>query len=465
MDIKKQIKLRTIFIRYLVIFCISTIFLIFLFIMLILNLQNLFSSISSSILLPANYAENELMKSKYKISTSKKVTNNIIPDLCKYAVYTKKGEPISGNLDLKTCKKAWKLLQNKQTDLASDLFYYYVKIPRKNEICIVQYSIVVQFTSSTLRKFLPVPAVLIGILFFLAFILELIILGHSFSKKLVKKMDILQNATRKIQNQDLDFYTKSSGIFEIDNILCSIDKMKEALKLSMKNQWDLEAQRQKQISALAHDIKTPLTIASGNAELLSETEETKEQKEYTNYIIDSTKDMQQYIKTLIEISKFESGYIIEKEQIDTQKYVTELYNHISALTSAKKIKAQIKTFNIPKTFTADSNLLQRAIMNVVSNACDYSKKNDEIIFYVEGTTNYINFVICDNGCGFSKDALTKAKQQFYMGDSSRNNKSHYGMGLYIADSITKQHDGKMKLYNSNITKGAEVRICIPINME
>lgn len=460
MGIKKQFKLRTIFTRYLFAFCISTLFIIILAITVTLTLPNLFSPIPNKGLLPANYAENELMKSKDKIAASKKVTPNLIPDLCKYAVYTKNGKMLSGNLSSRTAKKAWELSQN--ADDSSDLFYHYLKINRKNEVCIVQYSIYVQFASSTLRKFLPIPVVLLIILFCFGFILETIILTRNFSKKITQKMSGLQTAVDKIQNQNLDFSIEPSGIFEVDNILFSMDKMKEALKASMKKQWDLEEARRMQISALAHDIKTPLTIVKGNAELLTETEENDEQKEYTKYIIESSHDIEKYIKTLIEISKAETGYTLCKKDINTHTYLEELLSHINALISIKKLRIEFSTHNLPKSFNADINLLERALINVVSNAVDYSKENSTITFSVEGTTKHINFVICDSGSGFSKEALTKAKQQFYMGDSSRGNKFHYGMGLYIANSIVKQHGGKIELSNSNITKGAEVRICIPL---
>lgn len=459
MGIKKQVKLRTIFIKYLFAFCISTLFIAGLAIIVIITLSNSFSPKGT---LPANYAESELIKSKDKIATSKNVTSNLIPDLCKYAVYAKSGKMLSGNLSSRTAKKAWKLVQKSQG--GTDFFHYYLKIPRKNEICIVQYSLSLQFASPILRKFLPTPGLLATSIFCFGFILETIILTRSFSKKIIRKMSGLQTAVDKIQNQDLDFSIKSSGIFEIDNILSSMDKMKEALKASMKKQWDLEEARRAQISALAHDIKTPLTIVKGNAELLTETEENDEQKEYTNYIIESSHDMERYIKTLIEISKAETGYSIHKENIDTKKYLDELLSHINALTSIKKLEVEFSTHNLPKNFNADINLLQRAIINVVSNAVDYSKENSSIIFSVEGTTKHIDFVICDSGSGFSKEALAKAKQQFYMGDSSRGNKFHYGMGLYIANSIVKQHGGKMELSNSSITKGAEVRICIPLHI-
>lgn len=49
-----------------------------------------------------------------------------------------------------------------------------------------------------------------------------------------------------------------------------------------------------------------------------------------------------------------------------------------------------------------------------------------------------------------------------MGDKSRSSKPHYGMGLYIANTIVKQHKGTLTLGNSRKTGGAEVVIKIPL---
>ena len=74
----------------------------------------------------------------------------------------------------------------------------------------------------------------------------------------------------------------------------------------------------------------------------------------------------------------------------------------------------------------------------------------------------MNICITDCGCGFSKEALEHAKERFYMANQSRSSKLHYGMGLYIVDSIIKQHKGKLLLDNSIETKGAKVTIQLPL---
>ena len=81
------------------------------------------------------------------------------------------------------------------------------------------------------------------------------------------------------------FHLQPSGIQEIDDIALSFEQMKEALNTSLTQQWRAERLRREQISALAHDLKTPLTIIKGNAELLSDTALDEIQKEYNQYIL------------------------------------------------------------------------------------------------------------------------------------------------------------------------------------
>jgi len=220
--------------------------------------------------------------------------------------------------------------------------------------------------------------------------------------------------------------------------------------------------RRKQIFALAHDIKTPLTVVRGNTDLLLKTSQTENQKEYTTFIEESTHQMEQYIKTLIEISKAEIGYTLNKQPVNSKLFMNSMYSQVAALATFKKLSINLKTHNLPKSFGVDNDLLQRAVLNIASNAVDYSPEDGKIDFSVEIIGDNIYFCIVDCGKGFSPDALKNAAQQFYMADQSRTSRAHYGMGLFIAKSIVEQHGGVLLLENSEETGGGKVTIIIPV---
>lgn len=452
---KKPVRLRRLFIRYLSMFCAAALLLgLFL-------LGAFWLLMSMGGILPANSSEKQLTAAMDAIRSREIITPDIIPDLCQYAVYTPSGEMTSGNLKPVEAKKAWALTQ--EDGSGQDYLDFYVRIARTNDICIVRYTMISQFNSPLLRNILPSPVTFTFLLFIFGFIVEIFLFATSFGKMLTRKMRGLQNATDKIQHQDLEFVVESSGVVEIDGVLSSIDKMKEALKTSLKNEWKLEQERREQISALAHDVKTPLTIVRGNAELLAETPLTEEQTQYINFIIDNASRMESYIRTLIEVSQSETGVAIRKVNIDCNDFAEELCSGIRALASIKGLHSEFHLDSLPTVLSADPSLLRRAVMNIVSNAVDFSPSGGKITFSARASDNRIQFCIADTGNGFSPEELARASERFFMGDASRSAKAHYGLGLYISRSIAELHHGSLFIDNDTCSGGGRVTIEVPIN--
>lgn len=219
--------------------------------------------------------------------------------------------------------------------------------------------------------------------------------------------------------------------------------------------------QKEQIAALAHDLKTPLTVIQGNADLISETELDEEQRLYAEYISSSSEQMQLYIRTLIDISRAASGYQLHMEDIDVLSYVEQLRGQIDALCQTKKIGLQMELEHLPDVLSADKLLLERAIMNVINNAMDYSPQDSSIHISIIGGKQHLKITVTDAGPGFSQEDLLHAKEQFYMADHSRSSNMHFGMGLFITKSIVQQHGGQLDLSNSEKTGGAQVTISIP----
>ena len=94
----------------------------------------------------------------------------------------------------------------------------------------------------------------------------------------------LFEATRQVAEQNLDYEVGHSKIKEFEDVLCSFANMKDNLKISLEKQWNAEHLQREQIAALAHDLKTPLTVIQGNIDLINETELDDEQRLYASYI-------------------------------------------------------------------------------------------------------------------------------------------------------------------------------------
>ena len=91
----------------------------------------------------------------------------------------------------------------------------------------------------------------------------------------------------------------------------------------------------------------------------------------------------------------------------------------SSLCLTKGICLQLETGANLGTLKADKLLLERAIMNVISNALDHSPPQGTIYVTVQKTDCFLHISITDEGGGFTPEALHHAQEQFFMGDKSR----------------------------------------------
>ena len=382
-----------------------------------------------------------------------------IPMGIEYVLLDKNYQLIETTLDENELEQAMRYATTGTID--KNLQKKYLLVTRENEYVVLQYYIGAQYTNEWMNKYLPSPDILLIVLIAAGGIFVCLLLTARFAKNLRLQLVPLFEATSEVAKQNLDFEVGHSNIKEFEDVLISFSHMKESLKASLEHQWKAEQMQKEQIAALAHDLKTPLTVIQGNADLISETELDEEQCLYAEYIISSSEQMQLYIRTLIDISRAATGYQLHVEDIDLPAYVEQLQRQIGALCQTKKIGLQMEIEHLPAVLSADKLLLERAIMNVVNNALDYSQQDSSISISITGGKGNLQILVTDAGPGFSQEDLLHAEEQFYMADHSRSSNLHFGMGLFITKSIVQQHGGQLILSNSEKTGGAQVTMKIP----
>ncbi|MDM5235417.1 HAMP domain-containing sensor histidine kinase [Bacillus cereus] len=450
--VKKQVNLSKILIQYIFAFSIGTIALVaFLVILFQIGLN-------AEVILPANYYEKQIEAQRADIVKAEQGDGQILKQY-KYAVYDFSGNVIQGSIDKDYAGQIWNNIQN---DEKGDNKYYYAIIERNKDICVVLYTLHTNYNNSFLQKFLPSPEVCLFVLFILLFFAEVLFLSRYFGKSLSKEMLILKEITDKIQKEDLDFQVEQSKIIEVNEVLNSLVKMKDELNDSLRTQWDMETNRREQIAALAHDIKTPLTILRGNAELLNESMLDSDQKKCNEHILKSVDEMEMYMKSLLDITKCEEGTSLQFKQIDLHDFIRNIMEESAICVLDKQLNLIKKVEDIPNFIHADEAALKRAIMNVMMNAIEYSPAKGDLMFSVETISEKVQFTVEDSGRGFTEEEMSSATEQFYRGDKSRNSKNHHGIGLYIAKNFAKQHGGNLYLSNSKKLCGAKVVLEISV---
>ena len=413
---------------------------------------------------PANYAEYRISDAYEQIKEASEVKADLIPDVCRYVVFSENGEALSGNLADKDVETAWKVVTNE--NISGDRFYKVISRP--NEFVVLQYRLKPQYRSMWMNEHLPNPENLLTVFILVCCVGIMQVFAKKFGTGIRKKLTPMREAIGQIGDRNLDFKIFYSGIKEIDECLVALDDMRYALKTSLQKQWETEQEKSRQMSALAHDIKTPLTVVRGNSELLLETDLTDEQKNYADYISGSALQIQNYVQTLIEVTKSQEGVKQAPIKVAVSGLLGDIKKQTMGLSEVYNLKINWKEeFNNQAVINVVYDQVVRAVMNVIRNAAEHTPEGGEISIGVaeqfserpeEIVASEIQFAVEDSGSGFTPEALAHGTEQFFMDDSSRTGGSHYGIGLFFAKKVAEDHGGEIVLANSKETGGAKVEI-------
>lgn len=451
--IRKSNTLSGIFMQYVLIMIVS-------FLALVVCAFVIFNIlINTGYIYPANYAEQKINEAYSTIQKADEVTKDMIPALSHYVVFSANGDVLSGDMTEDSIKIAWNVVNGRN----SSGKYFYKVVTRLNEYVVLQYSLAPQYHSAYLREHVVGPQDVMICIDILGAIAIIVLPSISFGRKIRRKMQPLLNAIDKTKNQDLEYEVSYSGIKELDDCILSIDDMRRALKTSLEQQWKMEQDKNRQMSALAHDIKTPLTVVRGNSELLAETELTEQQRINVRYITYSALQIQDYVQKLIDVTKsMDDGQNI-MEEVATEKIVSDIKTQAAGLAEVYGIEIDWKEQWHSRTVNVVKDQIVRAVLNIIQNAVEHTKKGGTISVSIKDSDGRLTFTVEDTGDGFTREALLHGTEQFFMGDASRSGEAHYGIGLFFAKSVAKRHGGDIILTNSQDTGGAQVSIWFAVS--
>lgn len=334
--------------------------------------------INTGIIIPVMNIENRVADAAEEIRENESFDISDIPNFCDYGVYSPVGVFQYGSLSEDTANALWEEATTNGNNIVPP--YRVRVIDRVNEVVLLRYRFTSQFNNSTLRRICPASDLLLVGLIVIEIIILLFLVSHWFGKYTGRKIDKLLFVTQKIEKQDLDFQIESSGIFEVDRALFALEHLKQALKTSLTEQWQADKLRQDQISALAHDLKTPLTIIRGNTELLYDMALTDNQKECADYIEGSVVQMQDYVETLIDMTKTRESLSFHPQNVKLSSLLHEIHTQAKGLCAVKNIHLEwCENFN-REYILADSEQLIRAFANVLSNATEHTPAGKTVFF-------------------------------------------------------------------------------------
>lgn len=221
----------------------------------------------------------------------------------------------------------------------------------------------------------------------------------------------------------------------------------------------VENLKQNFISLMSHDLKTPVAKIAGTADVLLQQHRTDPSlSKNLTYILDSTKELNKFITSILDLTKIESRNLslnIQSKDINVliESVVDSLL--IEARKSGMTIESELSPL-YPIEF--DQDLMRRVLSNLIENGIKYAGDGAKISVKTWDDDKWVYVTIEDNGVGIPKEDLEHVFDKFYR---VKNDASHVikgsGLGLYLVRYFVELHEGKI-FVESSVGSGTKFTI-------
>lgn len=261
---------------------------------------------------------------------------------------------------------------------------------------------------------------------------------------------VLSNYVNNLSFQDKPTRRPRFTILEYDELSLALEKAHSRV-------YQYSLSEQEFLHNFSHEMKTPLTNIYSYAEalyygVLSE----KEIKNTSSIIMHESEKLKDFINQVLYLGRLDSiGDTLNVTKINLVNLIGDALNSIDIQAKEKNIHLEFRHEQEDVYLYGDSDKLEVALVNLISNALRYAKT--EIVIFLKLTKDDIEITIDDDGIGINEAIRDQIWERYYIGYEG-----HTGLGLTITKSIIEKHRGKI-VATENDKHGARFIITFTLN--
>jgi signal transduction histidine kinase len=293
--------------------------------------------------------------------------------------------------------------------------------------------------------------------------------AYAVAGVLTNQIETLSAAANRLAEGDLSVRVGQHGPDEIGRLAAAFDDMAEQLEQAFGRERALEAGRRELITAVSHDLRTPLATTRAMVEALADgvVSEPADVQRYLGLIQQEMHHLSRLIDDLFELSQIDSGAVhLHCLPIDIAELVSETVAayEVPAADGGIYLEEVLSPDAEPTRIQADPERLQRVLRNLLDNALRNTPRGGLIRVGAEADASAIRVSVDDSGPGVPDDELERIFDRFYRGERSRRREDSSsggaGLGLAIARGLVQAHGGQIWAKRSRLG-GMSVQIRLP----
>jgi PAS domain S-box-containing protein len=240
----------------------------------------------------------------------------------------------------------------------------------------------------------------------------------------------------------------------------------ELLRVQLEKEREVAEFKDRFMSAVSHEFRTPLTTILSSNEMMErygERMEAESRKEHHTRIQTSVKRLTHMMDDLLNISRSDARRVsFNPRAIDLEAFCQALVNEIKT-TNAPENNLIFQSSGHIERFFADVNLMRYILNNLILNAVKYTPDGSDIHFELLTEDNAIILKVADTGIGISEDDQKHLFEPFFRGSNVGTIKGS-GLGLKIVKDYVELHGGTISC-ESQIGEGTTFIVRFPVRAQ
>jgi PAS domain S-box-containing protein len=223
------------------------------------------------------------------------------------------------------------------------------------------------------------------------------------------------------------------------------------------------------LTTMSHEMRTPMNVILGMADLLSEGSLHEEQRDYVRIFQKAGANLLQLINDILDLSKVESGRVeLESIAFDLGALLEKTIELMESRAHNRGLQLTLEVLpGVPMGLVGDPNRLRQILINLIGNAVKFTERGS-VTLRVEpdpgGAAGWLRFNVLDTGIGIADDKTEMIFDRFTQADSSTTRQyGGTGLGLAISRGLVELMGGRIGC-TSEVGKGSTFFLTAPFDV-